>query len=62
MSMKKNKYFTEKDIVRNDVIRQLDVLFYPGQSYTSLADTQEKLYKIAKKYGLIKEFKENGIL
>ena len=57
-----SKYQTEKNQVRQDVISQLDEIFYPGMSYGELADTQEKLYKVAKKYGLVKEFRENGIL
>lgn len=57
-----SKYQTEKEQVRQDVISQLDEIFYPGMSYRALSDTQEKLYKIAKKYGLVREFKENGIL
>ena len=57
-----SKYQTEKNQVRQDVISQLDEIFPPGISYGELAYTQEKLYKIAKKYGLVREFKENGIL
>jgi hypothetical protein len=57
-----SKYQTEKEQVRQDVINQLDVIFYPGISQGELIDVQSKLYKIAKKYGLVREFKENGIL
>ena len=31
-------------------------------SYGELADFYDKFYKLAKRYGLIKEFKENGII
>lgn len=31
-------------------------------SYGELADFYNKFYKLAKRYGLIKEFKENGII
>ena len=57
-----SKYEEEKARVRADVIAKLDELFYPGQSWGSLADTQDKLYKLAKKHGLVKEFKENGVI
>ncbi len=57
-----SKYQIEKAQVRQDVISQLDEIFYPGMSWQAVADTQEKLYKIAKKYGLVKEFKENAII
>ena len=57
-----SKYQTEKNQVRQDVISQLDEIFFPGMSWQAVADTQGKLYKIAKKYGLVREFKENGIL
>lgn len=57
-----SKYQTEKEQVRLDVISQLDEIFYLGISWGEYSYTQEKLYKIAKKYGLVREFKENGIL
>jgi hypothetical protein len=57
-----SKYAEEKARVRADVIAKLDELFFPGQSWGCLADIQDKLYKLAKKYGLVKEFKENGII
>lgn len=31
-------------------------------SYGELAEFYDKFYKLAKRYGLIKEFKENGII
>lgn len=57
-----SKYAEEKAKVRADVIAKLDELFFPCQSWGSLADTQDKLYKLAKKHGLVKEFRENGII
>lgn len=57
-----SKYAEEKAKVRADVIAKLDELFFPGQSWGCLADIQDKLYKLAKKHGLIKEFRENGII
>lgn len=57
-----SKYQENKNRVRQDVINQLDDIFYPGMSILQLADVQEKLYRIAKKYGLVKEFRENAII
>lgn len=33
-----------------------------SMSYGELAEQQNSLYKLGKRYGLIKEFKENGVL
>ena len=33
-----------------------------SNSYLEMVEQREKCWKLAKKYGLVKEFKENGII
>lgn len=54
-------YYTK----RKEKVRQQAINFqnYDGPiSYYELAENQYKFEKLAKRYGLIKEFKENGII
>lgn len=58
----KNTYSFKKEEARSEAINyQIDLSLY-GCSYLSLAKHQERFMKIGKRYGLLKEFKENGIL
>ena len=56
------KYEVGKEKARNEAIFwQLDFCNH-NYSYLELANYGEYFYKLGKRYGLIKEFKENGIL
>lgn len=55
-----NKYRTRKEYIREEAIG-----FYADEtnlSYESLMIAQDYFSKMAKRYGLIKEFRENGII
>ena len=56
-----NKYQIEKEKARNIAINwQLEESDY-SYSYGGLMILQEYFYKLGKRYGLLKEFRENGI-
>lgn len=56
-----NKYQENKERIRNKaIIWQLDAS-NKNYSYGELADFYEYFYKMGKRYGLLKEFRENGI-
>ncbi len=53
-------YYQRKEEARQKAIKwQLD---FNNYSYKELADYGEYFYKLGKKYGLLKEFRENGII
>ena len=56
-----NKYQENKERIRNKaIIWQLDAS-NKNYSYGELADFCAYFYKMGKRYGLLKEFRENGI-
>ena len=56
-----NKYQIEKERIRQIAIEwQLEDGDFP-YSYGGLAILQDYFYKYGKRYGLLKEFRENGI-
>lgn len=56
------KYEMKKELARNEAIEwQLD-FSNNNYSYYDLMLYEEYFYKKAKRYGLIREFKENGII
>lgn len=58
----KNYYQQQQDSLRNEAIEwQLDFSNH-NYSWTELIDYQNYFYTNAKKYGLVKEFIENGII
>lgn len=54
-----NYYQRRKDEIRQEAIDWLD-LFHGG--YSELVNWQYYFYLLGKRYGLLREFKENGIL
>ena len=56
------KYEMRKDKARQKAIRWQEETAQKSYSYGELADFWERFYRLAKRYGLIKEFKDNGIL
>jgi len=58
-----SKYYEKKEEARQEVINwQSSLSDFGNYSYKQLSDWYEHFYELAKRYGLIKEFKENGIL
>ena len=56
-----NTYESRKDNARNlAIMYQLEWAWLPW-SYGELAEITNYFYKVGKRYGLIKEFKDNGI-
>ena len=56
------KYELLKEKARNEAIAwQIDFSNH-NYSYGELAVFQEHFYKLGKRYGLLKEFRENGII
>lgn len=56
-----NSYRENKERIRQKAIEwQLDFCNH-NYSWGELAEWQEYFYKMGKRYGLLKEFKENGI-
>ena len=55
-------YKTLKNELRTRVVELQNTLSDECSSYMELSELSSSIYKSAKKYGLITEFKENGIL
>jgi len=51
-----------KNELRNRAIELQNTISSECSSYMELSDLQDSIYPSAKRYGLITEFKENGIL
>ena len=59
--MKRNSYNRLKETARTEAIEwQLTSQDEP-MSYSELAEVGEHFYTLGKRYGLLKEFRENGI-
>ena len=59
--MKRNHYNRLKESARTEAFEwQLTSGDYP-MSYSELAEVGERFYTIGKRYGLLKEFRDNGI-
>lgn len=59
---RKKEYREAKNKIIYDVLSQLKELFPCNQNKIYYEDTQNKLYKIGKKYGLLKAFYKYAIL
>ena len=55
-------YLERKAKAREQAIRWQAEFQYHNYSYSELADCQVHFEKLGKRYGLIREFKENGII
>jgi hypothetical protein len=55
-------YLQIKNKVRNDAITWQNIQSRKNCSYEEIIIWQEYLQTMAKRYGLLKEFKENGVL
>ena len=61
--MKNNKatYARKKTSARQEAIDWQNDLFRDNRSYEELAEAAEHFEKLGRRYGLLKEFRENGI-
>ena len=57
-----NKYQLGKGIAREKAIQWQQEFNEHNYSYGELADFGAYFYKLGKRYGLLKEFRENGIV
>lgn len=57
-----SKYEMKKELARNEAIEWQHEFSNNNYSYYDLMLYGEYFYKKAKRYGLIREFKENGII
>ena len=57
-----NEYQKRKENARNKAIRFQCALDEYNLSWSELAEWQDYFYKLARRYGLVKEFKENAII
>lgn len=60
--MNSNKSQEEKARIRELAIQLQADLSESSISYAELAEIQDKLRKLGTQYGLIREFKENGLI
>lgn len=62
--MKRSKHYrlTKQAELRQQAIDWQRTIEYQNYSYSELAEWQGYFETLARKYGLIKEFKENGII
>ncbi|MBQ0097349.1 MAG: hypothetical protein KBS62_00215 [Oscillospiraceae bacterium] len=58
----KNNYQNQKDRAREKAVDIMYRLSDVAISYGEIATIQDYIYKLGKRYGLIKEFTENGII
>lgn len=58
-----NNYQERKEQARQRaILYQHEIMTEEHISYNEIAEYCDKFYKLAKRYGLIKEFRENGII
>lgn len=57
-----NKYQKNKAIARQNAVAWLLAMAINAPTWGEIAEGQAYFEKIGKRYGLIKEFKENGII
>ena len=59
--MKRNSYNRLKEAARNAAIEWQITSRDEPMSYNELAEAGERFYTLGKRYGLLKEFRDNGI-
>lgn len=57
----KTTYASNKAVARQEAIDWQNDLFRDNRSYEELAEAAEHFEKLGRRYGLLKEFRENGI-
>lgn len=61
MKNTKPTYETKKEMARQEAIDWQNNPFQDSQSYEEIQEAAEYFEKLGKRYGLLKEFRENGI-
>lgn len=61
MKITKTIYETKKEMARQEAIDWQNNPFQDSRSYEEIQEAAEYFEKLGKKYGLLKEFRENGI-
>ena len=57
-----SKYMQKKEAARNEAINWHSAAANDSMSWSELAEHQEHPTTIGRRYGLIREFRENGII
>ena len=57
----KNTYASNKAVARQEAIDWQNDLFRDNRSYEEMREAAEHFEKLGRRYGLLKEFRENGI-
>ena len=57
----KTTYETKKEMARQEAIDWQNDLFRDNRSYEEMREAAEYFEKLGKRYGLLTEFRENGI-
>lgn len=57
----KTIYETKKEMARQEAIDWQNDLFRDNRSYEEMQEAAEHFEKLGRRYGLLKEFRENGI-
>lgn len=60
-ALRKNIYEIKKDCIRNEAIDWQQKFSEKSYSWAELAEKQAYFYEMGKRYGLLREFHENGI-
>ena len=61
MKNTKTTYASNKAVVRQEAIDWQNDLFLDNRSYEEMQRAAEHFEKLGRRYGLLKEFRENGI-
>lgn len=61
MKNTKTTYATKKSVARQKAIDWQNDLFRDNRSYEDMQEAAEYFEKLGRRYGLLKEFRENGI-
>ena len=57
----KNSYQARKEAARNEALEWMDMASSDDLSYGDICDAQDRFYTLGKRYGLLEEFRENGV-
>ena len=62
MKNTKTTYETRKEMARQEAIDWQNNLFRDNRSYEEMREAAEYFEKLGRRYGLLKEFRENGVI
>ena len=57
-----SKYMEKKEAARNEAINWMHTTANDSMSWSEIAEYQDRLMTIGRRYGLIREFRENGVI